>query len=331
MKKLSLSARILCLSAAAMLTGCQYQEPGGSAGTGSGGAASYVVQVAGSSTVSPVSSAVAEEADKALGIRATVETTGTGPGMERMIRKECDITGASRPIKESELEGCRASGFEPIEFSICIDGISVVVNPANDWCSCLSIEQLKKLWAYDSTVKKWSDLDPSWPNEAIKLFGPDTESGTFEYFNEAIIGKVPEGQSPCRTDYTPSVNDTMLVDGVKGNKYSLGYFGYAYYVMNKGSLKALGVAKSTDLSDCVEPNTETIETGKYAPLSRPLFIYVNKNSLQQKPEVARFVDYYLNDGQSQVADVGYIELPKAQIEKARQTLKEALAETAAAQ
>ena len=315
MLKLSKRACGLGLLLASRLTGCQYQEQGTPS--------SYVVQVAGSPTVSPISSAVAEEADKVLGIKATVETTGTGPGMERLIRKECDITGASRPIKESELEACRAGGFEPIEFSICIDGISVVVNPGNDWCSCLSVEQLKKLWAYDSKVKKWSDLDPSWPKEDIKLFGPDSESGTFEYFNEAIIGKVPEGQSPCRIDYTPSVNDTMLVDGVKGNKYSLGYFGYAYYVMNKSSLKAIGVAKSADLSDCVEPNQESIESGQYAPLSRPLFIYVNQNALQQKPEVARFVEYFLNDGQSEVAEVGYIELPIEKMNEARETLKKA--------
>ncbi|MCA8989927.1 MAG: phosphate-binding protein, partial [Planctomycetaceae bacterium] len=149
---------------------------------------------------------------------------------------------------------------------------------------------------------------------------------TFEYFNEEIIGKdIPEGQSLYRTDYTPAVNDTTLVDGVKGNKYALGYFGYAYYVQNKASLKALGIAKSADKSDCVAPTEETIGSGQYAPLSRPLFIYVNKESLLTKPEVAKFVEYYLNEGQAQVSEVGYIELPADRLEASKKTLAEALA------
>lgn len=306
-----------------LLSGCEYQEPGAMNGAAPAGG-SYVVQVAGSSTVSPVSSAVAEEIDAALGLKATVETTGTGPGMERLIRKECDISGASRPIKSSEVDACQAAGVELVEFEICIDGLSVVVNPENTWCTCLSVEQLKKLWEFNSTVKTWKDLDPSWPDEEIKLYGPDHESGTFDYFIEVIIGKTPEGQSPCRTDYTQSVNDTTLVDGIRGNKNALGYFGYAYYAMNKDSLKALGVSNKADHSDCVEPNEETIESGKYTPLSRPLYIYANKEALQTKPDVAKFVEFYLNDGQNQVTEVGYIQLPAEKLEKARQTLKDVL-------
>lgn len=315
MRKYRLGCSLAIALCGGLLAGCEYQET-----------AQYVVQVAGSSTVSPVSSAVAEEADKVLGIKATVETTGTGPGMERLSRRECDISGASRPIKEKELEKCRQNGFEPIEFEICIDGLTVAVHPENTWCDCLTIEQLKKLWEFNSSVQKWSDLDPSWPNEDIKLFGPDHESGTFDYFIEVVIGDVPEGQSPCRTDYTQSVNDTTLVDGVKGSKYSLGYFGFAYYLLNQQDLKALAIAKSADGSDCVAPTRETIGAGDYVPLSRPLFIYVNKDSLQTKPEVAKFVDYYLNAGQSEVGEVGYIELPAERIDKARETLKQTLAE-----
>lgn len=304
-----------------LIAGCEQPSENGMGGGGSAGTG-YVVQIAGSSTVSPVSSAVAEEADNALGIKATVETTGTGPGMEKLSRKECDISGASRPIKDSEVEKCQANGVEPIEFEICIDGLSVVVNPENDWCECLSVDQLKKLWEYESGVKKWSDLNPEWPEEEIKLFGPDHESGTFDYFNEVIIGDVPEGQSPCRTDYTQSVNDTTLVDGVKGSKYALGYFGYAYYVMNKDQLKVIGIANKDDKSDCVAPSETTIGDGSYAPLSRPLFIYVNKEALQTKPEVKQFVEYYLNDGQAQVGDVGYIELPADRLEASRKKLAE---------
>jgi len=306
-----------------LIAGCeQPSENGMGGGSGAAGGSGYVVQIAGSSTVSPVSSAVAEEADNALGIKATVETTGTGPGMEKLSRKECDISGASRPIKDSEVEKCTANGVEPIELEICIDGLSVVVNPENDWCDCLSVDQLKKLWQYDSKVMKWSDLNPEWPAEDIKLFGPDHESGTFDYFNEVIIGDVPEGQSPCRTDYTQSVNDTTLVDGVKGSKYALGYFGYAYYVMNKDQLKVVGIAQSEDKSDCVAPAEDTIGSGEYAPLSRPLFIYVNKESLQTKPEVAELVNYFLNDGQAQVSDVGYIELPADRLESSRKKVAE---------
>ncbi len=299
---------------AGLLAGCNQQPPEGN----------YVVQIAGSSTVSPVSAAVAEEVDYALGIKATVATTGTGPGLERLSRKECDIAGASRPIKSSEVEACQANGVEPVELEVCIDGISVVVHPDNNWCDCLTVEQLKKLWEYGSTVKKWSDLNPDWPNEDIKLFGPDHDSGTFEYFIEAIIGHTPEGQSPCRTDYTQSVNDTTLVDGVKGNKYSLGYFGYAYYIMNKSQLKALGISPDAEGTGCVVPTEETIGNGSYAPLSRPLFIYVNRQSLQEKPAVAQLVEFYLNAGQEQVSEVGYIELPADRLKQARETLTQAV-------
>lgn len=306
----------LLVVCAGLLSGCLIEDT-----------SQYVVQVAGSSTVAPVSSAVAEEVDAAYGIKATVQTTGTGPGLERLSRRECDIAGASRPMKDSELKNCQDRGVEPVAFEICFDGISVVVHPDNDWCHCLTVEQLKKLWEFNSSVLRWSDLDPSWPREEIKLFGPDYESGTFEYFNEAIIGHVPEGQSPSRTDYTQAVNDTTLVDGVKGSRYALGYFGYAYYSMNKRHLRAIGIAPSADGSDCVAPTDETIADGSYSPLSRPLFIYVSRDSLLNRPEVTKFVQYYLNEGQAEVAEVGYIELPPERLERARAELSRVLAES----
>lgn len=314
---------LFCITlAAGTFSGCAYEEPAG----GSNGASSAIVQIAGSSTVAPVSEAVAEAFDIATKIKVNVATTGTGPGMEKLAHKECDISGASRPIKEKEIAACKKAGVEPVELKIGVDGISIVVHSENDWCDCLSVAQLKELWEYDSKIKTWKDMNPEWPDEKIRLFGPDQESGTFDYFIEEIIGDVPENQSPCRTDYTLSVKDNTLVEGVKGNKYSLGYFGYAYYVQNKQFLKAVGVANKADLSDCVKPTDESIENGSYKPLSRPLFIYVNKEALISKPEVADFVKFYLNEGQEQVSEVGYVRLPKETIEAARKVVQDILAE-----
>ncbi|HCS53363.1 PstS family phosphate ABC transporter substrate-binding protein [Rubinisphaera sp.] len=307
---------LLCsvaLTLSGLLAGCAYEEPAGNV---------VVVEVAGSSTVYPVSARVAEAADSAIGVKATVASTGTGTGMERLANKECDITGASRPMKDAELENCEKNGVDPLSLKIGMDGLSVVVNPQNDWCDALTTAQLKKLWEHGSEVTTWKQLDDSWPDEKIKLFGPDDKSGTFDYFNEEIIGEVPEGQSPCREDYTPAVQDNVLVEGVKGDKYALGYFGYAYYVMNKESLKIVGVSNTDDAADAVKPSEATIEDGSYAPLSRPLFIYVNKEALKTKPEVAKFVNYYLNEGQEAVSAVGYVKVPEATLEAAKASVAE---------
>lgn len=203
-----------------------------------------VVNVDGSSTVAPISEAIAEELQADQGINAVVKTSGTGGGFKKFIRGETDINDASRPIKDSEKEECEKEGIEFIELTVAIDGISVVVNPENDWCSCMTVEQLKKLWEPGSTVTKWKDLDSSWPDEEIKLFGPDTESGTFDYFTEVIVEA--EGDQLSRDDYTPAVQDNVLVQGVSGDKYALGYFGYAYYVENKDQLKALGIKPAAE-------------------------------------------------------------------------------------
>ncbi len=322
-----LSRIALALAAVGLMVGCEYKEPGAAApgegtSTGSSAGSDYVVQIAGSSTVYPVSARVAEAADDTLGIKATVESTGTGTGFERLAKKECDITGASRPIKDSEKQACAANGVEPIELKVGMDGLSIVVNPENDWCDALTVAQLKKLWEHGSEIQTWNQLDESWPNEKIRLFGPDDKSGTFDYFNEEIIGEVPEGQSPCRDDYTPAVQDTVLVEGVKGDKYALGYFGYAYYVMNKDSLKLVGVSPTDDKADAVVPNEQTIEDGSYKPLSRPLFVYVSKDALKTKPEVTRLANFYLKEGQEAVSKVGYVRLPKATMDAGLEKISE---------
>ena len=202
---------------------------------------------------------------------------------------------------------------------MAIDGLSVVVNSENNWCDCLTVDQLKAIWEPKSKVQLWSDVDPTWPKEKIKLFGPDTDSGTFDYFTEAICG---EGGA-SRSDYSPSVNDNVLIQGVSGSKYALGYFGYAYYVKNKDKLNIVGIAQGSDKNTCVKPTDESIEAGKYVPLSRPLFLYVSKVSLK-KPEVAAFLRYYLQEGQKLVGEVGYVRLSETLVSETRQSLEDAI-------
>ncbi|MFM9961527.1 MAG: PstS family phosphate ABC transporter substrate-binding protein [Planctomycetaceae bacterium] len=278
------------------------------------------VTITGSSTVYPISQAMGEEfMNLHKGVDVSVGESGTGPGMKELGEGKLDIADASRPIKPAEAEACKASGVEYIELKVAIDGLSVVVNPQNDWCNAISVAQLKALWSPDSKIKKWKELDASWPDEEIRLYGADHASGTFDYFTEAIVGK----SKSSRTDYTPSTDDNVLVKGVTGDKYALGYFGYAYYAENKSKLKVLPIAAGDDLAAAVAPTDETILGGTYKPLSRPLYIYVNKASLK-KPQVAEFVNYYLHDGQSLVKSVRYVQLPAAELDAARKTLSDAL-------
>jgi len=212
------------------------QSAGASATTGE---VEGEVLIDGSSTVAPISSAISEEFHGVQPkVRAGVKTAGTGGGFKRFVQGEIDICDASRPIKSTEVDLCKTANIEYLELPIAIDGLTVVVNPANDWVAGMTIEQLKKIWEPDSKVTKWSDVDPSWPAEPIKLFGPGTDSGTFEYFTEAVVGEAKKS----RADYQASENDNILVTGVSGEKYSLGYFGYAYYVENKDKLKPLAIA-----------------------------------------------------------------------------------------
>ena len=202
------------------------------------------IQVDGSSTVYPITEAVAEEfKTEQPDVRVTVGLSGTGGGFKKFVDGEIDICDASRPIKDAEIAACKANGIEYVELEVAFDGLSVVVNPENDWVDCMTVEQLKALWQPESAVQKWSDLNPDWPSEPIKLYGPGTDSGTFEYFTEAIVGEARKS----RGDYSPSEDDNMLVTGVSGGKYALGYFGFAYYEENK------------DVSSCwaSTPATET--------------------------------------------------------------------------
>jgi phosphate transport system substrate-binding protein len=277
------------------------------------------IKVDGSSTVLRVSEAVVEEFRKQHpDVRVTVGRAGTGGGFKKFSHGEIDICDASRPINEIERKACEAAKIDFIELAIAFDGLSVVVHPKNDWCDCLSVEQLKALWQPDSQVSKWSDLNPAWPARQIKLYGPGTDSGTFDYFTEVIVGK----QGASRADYSPSEDDNSLVTGVAGDIDALGYFGMAYYEENQDRLKALGIDAGD--GNCVKPSQQTVRNHSYKPLSRPLFIYVRKSALE-RPEVRAFVEFYLENVSRLVEAVGYVPLPDDVLAKSKQTLKDALA------
>jgi phosphate transport system substrate-binding protein len=255
------------------------------------------VSIDGSSTVFPITEAVAEEyrAEQPR-VKVNIGVSGTGGGFKKILNGEIDINDASRKIKAKEQKIADEKGIKMLEIPVAYDGITVVINPKNTWATNMTQEQLHKLWMPGSTVKKWSDLDPSWPKEDIKLYGPGTDSGTFDYFTKAINGK--SGKS--RSDYTMSEDDNVLVTGVIGDKNALGYFGYAYYKENAKKLKAVAV-------NGVSPNVDSIRSGEYKPLARAIFIYVNTKSLAKK-EVKNFVQFYLNNAGSLVEEVGYVPL-----------------------
>ncbi|MBD2114208.1 MULTISPECIES: PstS family phosphate ABC transporter substrate-binding protein [Cyanophyceae] len=259
-----------------------------------------IIQIDGSSTVYPISEAMAEEFMAAnRGTQVTVGVSGTGGGFSKFCAGELDITGASRPIKASEVEACAAAGIEYIEVPVATDALTVVINPENDWAGEMTVEQLQTLWSPEAqdTVTRWNQIDPSWPNEPIELFGPGTDSGTFDYFTETIVGEA--GSS--RADYTASEDDNILVIGVSRDPNAIGYFGLAYYLENQDTLKAVAV-------NGVEPTPENVENGTYAPLSRPIFVYVKKSSLESRPEVRAFVEFMLENGPELVPEVGYVPL-----------------------
>lgn len=300
----------------AMMEGAKPEEGAASAAPAGG----TTIVLDGSSTVYPISQAVAEAFKEAnADVEITVGSSGTGGGMKKFILGEIDICDASRAIKSAEKEECAAKGIEYLELQVAIDGLSVVVHPENNWVDCITIAELKKIWEKGSTVTKWNEVNPAWPAEPIALFGADTDSGTFEYFTEVVNGKAKES----RTEYTASANDNVLVTGVSDNKYAMGYFGYGYYVENKDRLKALSIKKD-DAAECVAPTAETIETGTYAPMARPLFIYVNKAALK-RPEVAKFVEFYLSEaGQEMVSERKFVRMPAAKWQEMKDTLASAL-------
>jgi phosphate transport system substrate-binding protein len=276
------------------------------------------VKADGSSTVYPITEAVAEEFRKEEPrVRVIVGRSGTGGGFKKFAHGEIDICDASRPISDSEKEACREAGVEYIELEVAFDGLAVVVNPKNDALDCITVEQLRAIWEPESKVKKWSDVNTEWPDEEIELYGPGTDSGTFDYFTEVIVGET--GKS--RDDYTQSEDDNVLVTGVAGDQYSLGYFGLAYYEENREKLKLLAVDAGD--GNCVKPTSETVRDNSYRPLSRPLFIYVRKSSLE-RPEVKAFVQFYLEHVGKLVSVVGYVPLADEVAEKTKRVLEEAL-------
>lgn len=264
---------------------------------------SSAITIDGSSTVYPVTEAIAEEyRTEAPDVDVTIGVSGTGGGFKKFGRGEVAITNASRPIKDDEKAIAESNGISFVELEVAYDGLAVVVHPENDWVTCFTVEQLKKIWepAAQGTIKRWNQIDPTWPDEEIHLFGPGVASGTFDYFTEAIVGK--SGSS--RGDYTASEDDNVLVQGVSGDKYGLGFFGLAYYEENSDKLRMVPVDGG---EGCVEPSTETVSNGTYAPLSRPLYIYVNSSSLEN-PAVVDFVNFYLKEAPGLLKDVGYIPL-----------------------
>ena len=256
----------------------------------------------GSSTVGPITEAVAEEfASVASDVQVEVSISGTGGGFERFCNGETDVQDASRPIKDEEAAKCAANGVDYYVFEVAYDGIAIVVNPDNDFVSCLTVDQLKMMWQPENPATNWNQIDPSFPDQPISLYGPGTSSGTFDYFTGEIVGE--EGLST--TDYLPSEDDNQLVEGVAGDENALGYFGLAYYEQNQDRLKLVGVDNG---NGCIDPSTETVRDLTYEPLSRPLFVYVNAESLQ-RPEVQEFMKFYLASAVDLVADVGYVDSP----------------------
>ena len=289
----------------ALLSGCSGESGNDTTASGEGATLGGVVSLDGSSTVYPISEAVAEEfMGVAPRVRVTVGVSGTGGGFKKFLASEIDINDASRPIKDSELQQAESSGLEYLEIPVAYDGLSVVVNPANDWVDHLTIDELRIIWQPGSTVTNWSDVRPEWPAEPIRLYGPGTDSGTFDYFTEAVNGE--SGHS--RPDYTSSEDDNVIVQGITGDKYSLGFFGYAYYVANRDRVRVVPVDGG---NGPVLPDYDSIQDGSYSPLSRPIFIYVNKTGAA-KPQVRRFVEFYLESAPQLVSEVGYIALPDAQ-------------------
>lgn len=273
----------------------------------------------GSSTVWPIAVDVAERwAEVAPNVGVDVEISGTGGGFERFCAGGTDIQNASRPITTEEAAACTAAGVAYHEFALARDGITVVVHPANDFVDCLTVAQLAELWRPDSTIVAWSDLDPTWPNEPVDLYGPGGDSGTFDFFTEAIIGEA----GAARTDYVPSENDLFLVEGIAGDVHALGYFGYAYYAETQERLKAVAIDSG---AGCVAPTLETIADGSYAPLSRPLFIYVSDAGLE-RPEVREFMRFFLAIAGEAVTEVGYLPLDEAEYAANRARLEAALGE-----
>jgi phosphate transport system substrate-binding protein len=309
----------LALTAAVMLaaSACGGAEAG--SGGGDGDKLSGSIKADGSSTVAPLSTVAAQLFQGANpGVKVTVGTSGTGGGFEKFCAGETEISNASRPIKDEEKAACDKAGVKFEEFTVANDGLSVVVSKDNDFVECLTVEQLKKIWEPGSKVNNWNQVDPKFPNQKMDLFGAGTDSGTFDYFTDAVNGE--EGAS--RTDYNPSEDDNVTVTGVSGSKGGIGYFGLSYFEENKDKLKAVKIDGG---NGCVAPSVQTVQDGTYTPLGRPLFIYPKASSLD-KPEVAAFVEYYVENSAEIAEKAQFVPLNAEQqkeLEKDLETLKAA--------
>lgn len=265
----------------------------------------------GSSTVAPIMEALVEEySATGTDVRVTVGVSGTGGGFEKFSAGETQFSNASRPIKDEEKQKLEEAGIDYTELLLAYDGLTVVVNPENDWATDLTVEDLKKIWVEDGTEKKWSDINPDWPNEKIVFYAPGTDSGTYDYFNEVILE-----EEDMVKDAMLSEDDNVLVQGVQADKNAIGFFGYAYYVANEGTVKAVSV-------EGVEPDSDTIESGKYAPLSRPLFTYVSNRALSEDAATRDFFGYVLDHAGDLAESVGYVSLPEEQYEEGKAKLAE---------
>ncbi len=266
------------------------------------------VKVDGSSTVFPITEAVAEEFQnkKRGAVRVTVGISGTGGGFKKFCAGETHISNASRPIKSSEIELCKRNGIEFIEIPVAYDAITVVINPNNTWARSMTVDELKKLWepSAEGRITKWSQIRSGWPDAPISLFGPGTDSGTFDYFTDEIVGE----SGASRADYTASEDDNILVLGVSRNQNALGYFGYAYYDANRSAISSVAVNN-------VQPSSTTVNNGSYTPLSRPIYIYVSKQAAEIQ-DVREFVEYYLTDGTQFVSEVAYVPLSSSDYQAA---------------
>jgi phosphate binding protein len=296
-RSLKLAGVTAVAAASLLVSGCGGQNNAGGAGGSAGRGISGTVTVDGSSTVAPLSEAAADFfREVEPGVNVTVATAGTGGGFQKFCAGETDISDASRPIKDEEAAACKAKGIDYTEVIVANDGLSVVVNPENIWAKCLTLKQLQTMWAPESEgkIKNWNQIDKSFPDQPLTLYGAGTDSGTFDYFTEAINGE--EGAS--RTDYSPSEDDNVTIQGVKGDKGAVGYFGLSYVEQNPDAVKAVEI----DGGDgCVGPSKETVQDKTYKPLARPLFIYVKNSSYKDNPAVRAYVDFYV-ENEAKVAE-----------------------------
>ena len=308
-----MNAKTLCLLALSFVLaiGCDKpnQDPNGTPGATGGGEVNTElagkIEVDGSSTVFPITEAAAAKFKKQFpNVDVSVGQSGTGGGFKRFTVGETDISDASRPIKSSEFEACRENKVEFIELPVAYDGLTIVVNKDNTFVQQLTIDQLKQIFLTDNTAQTWKDVNDEWPAEPIKIFAPGTDSGTFDYFKEVVAGKT----GSIRGDMSTSEDDHVLVNGVAGDEFSLGFFGAAYYFQNEDKLRSIKVVNPD--GEAVGPTAETIENGTYAPFSRPLFIYLNTASMK-KAEVQKFVEFYLENAADLATEVGYVPLPQS--------------------